>query len=140
MPQFILDLANALTPEIMNLGLMVVLVLLLAAVYFVVRAIRQSEAYKQYGQQIDMLADVIANAIITAGFGAVDMKPWEQKAQERLEAGNEWIDPRMLFVLDAADQWIERQSGLDIPMDELLQRAEAIFQTIRHDDSNGLDI
>lgn len=103
------------------------------------QAVVRSEFYKKNQLKIDLLDDVIVNFIFLAAFGNVDLTPWQVKADKRVEDGLEYIDPRMLYVVDKAEEFANSKFHLNLEFDDLLARAERIFQEYKHSEETPIE-
>lgn len=125
--------------ELIGIVAVIVIVIVLFLLERLVSAIRSNENLSEYVKVMGMLDDTIADTIIYVAFGDVDLSAYEVKAREWEDKNGRWIDPRMWFVLDKAEIYA-KDNGLEIEFDDLLVRAESIYQTLRRDPNNGLDL
>lgn len=109
-------------------------VVMLILVSLVATAFRSSEIYVQNKRKLDLLGDFLLDQVVAieAREADIDLTPYEQRVDERAEQGLEYIDPRMLYLLDKADDYVSARSGLTISFDELLAKSERIFQLYKN--------
>lgn len=79
-----------------------------------------------------MLEDFILSTVVKVINQDVDLAPYEEKADARAKEGLTYLDPRMLFVLDQADDWVSKRSGFNVDFEELAARAERIYQEYKN--------
>jgi hypothetical protein len=103
-----------------------------------VSAFRKTEFYKQHAALWNLIDDKIADLIWLIEFGDVDLTDYEHNADVREQEGKTYIDPRMLYLLDKAEKYIQEQYNVTVNLEDLLGRAEHIFDEIKNDDSNGV--
>lgn len=124
-----LEIANNLQMEVFELGVLIVFVLSLLLVAWFVRAARQSEIYRRFETQLSMLDNFLLIAITSVPGLNYDHDYYDAKADADEEETGVYIDPRMLYVLDQAEHWAKAR-GIQVELDELLVRAEGIYQNI----------
>lgn len=132
------SLSNAVGGDALAILLLTVVVFGLFVGTLVSRAILASEAYKKNKTVLDLLAQSIADFVFLAEFGNVDLAPWQAKADEREAAGEVYVDPRMLFVLDNVQRQFNEKYGLEFDFLDLLAKAERIYDEVRNDPSNSV--
>ncbi len=98
-----------------------------------VAAFKRSELYVQNERSVKLLEGFLLDNIVNieARGADIDLTTYNQRADERAEQGLEYIDPRMLYLLDKADNYVSRISGFYISFDELLAKSERILQNYK---------
>jgi hypothetical protein len=115
--------------EIAVVGL---LVLLMVIVAWAAHKFGLVEAVTHREKEIKLLSNfLLDNVMLIAHGSAVDLSPYEDRASERQENGEQYIDPRMLFLMDKADDYISGRVGFNVSFDELYAKAEAVYQMYR---------
>lgn len=130
------SLTGSLGGDAMALLVTVAFVAVMAALYLGVAAFRKTEFYKQHKTVLDLVDGRITDLIFLLEFGDVDLTAYDDKADERQKAGLEYVDPRMLYLLDQVQAWVKDRLGVTLDTDELLARAEHIFNEVANSDSN----
>ncbi len=110
----------------------------LVSIWLVVSAFRKTEFYKQHELLWNLVDNRIADLIWLIEVGDVDLTEYNKKADEREAAGKPHVDPRMLYLLDRAQAWVEEKLGVKLDFEELLGRAEHIFDEVKASDSNSI--
>lgn len=112
---------------------LVLIVAIVVGLYFLSRlvtAITTNEYVKANDILLGMLANSITNAIMYAAWGQIDFSEYSDKAADYEQEHGRYIDPRMWYVLDKAEAWLETY-GFEIEFDDLLSRAEALYQDLK---------
>lgn len=116
--------------------LVVALVVLALAGALALAAFRKTEFYRSYKDRIDLAEAAAVNFIFLAAFGTVDLTEWEAKSAARVEAGLPAIDPRMLYVVDRLETYVNGKLGLHLEFDDILALAERKFQELKNDENS----
>lgn len=132
------SLVASLGGEALSLLFVVGFAVALLALWTGVSAFRQTELYKQHAALWGLIDDKIADLIWLIEFGDVDLKAYELRAEQREAAGETYIDPRMLYLIDRAQAYVKERFGIDVDLEDLLARAEHIFDEVKHDETNGV--
>ncbi len=130
------SLSASLGGDALALLVVFAFVAVMAALYLGLSAFRKTEFYKQHKTVLDLVDGRITDLIFLLEFGEVDLTEYELKADERAEADLPYIDPRMLYLLDQAQKWVKDKLGVELDVDELLARAEHIFNEVANSDTN----
>lgn len=135
------DVLNQFRPEILSL---VVIAVLFAALYFVglaATALHKSQFFVQNELFIKAIAEKALELILHTEYGneyeAVSAE-YEAKATARTDAGDFYIDPRMLFVIDKLETFVNTNFSQSIEFDDLLHIAEAKYREVKANESNSL--
>lgn len=124
--QFVRDAFGVSAFELVVVGLLVIglVVLGLAARQFgLVEAVTHRE------RELRLLGEfLLENAVLIAEGQDIDLSTYETRAAERAEAGLQYIDPRMLMLLDKADDYVSERTGFDVSFDALYAKAETVYQ------------
>lgn len=126
------SLVASLGGEALALVFVAVTVVGMFVLWRIQQAVVRTEWYKKNQLKVDLLDDVIVNFIFLASFGNVDLAPWQEKADKRVDEGLTYVDPRMLYVIDQAETYANSKFHLNLEFDDLLARAERIFQEYKH--------
>lgn len=118
--------------------LVVVLVLLGVLAALALAAWRKSELYRTNKDKFDLLEKQAVNFIFLAAFGDVDLTEWQEKSDARVEAGLAAVDPRMLYVVDKLELFVNTKLHLHLEFDDLLAIAERKYQELKFDDSSPI--
>ena len=110
----------------------------MVALWLGLAAFRKTEFYKQHQAVWDLVDGRIADLVWLVEVGDVDLTEYEKKADERAAAGMEFVDPRMLYLLDKVQVWVKEKLGVDLDFDEVLARAEHIFDEVKNSDGNSV--
>lgn len=132
------SLSNAVGGDAVALIVTVGFVFALVVLWRVHAAIVATEFYKKYKEVWDLVDDKLADLIFLVEFGDVDLEPWREKAKQRELAGEPYVDPRMLFVVDKVQADVSSRYGIDIDFLSLYARATHIFDEVKNDPSNGV--
>lgn len=132
------QLAHSLGSEVMAILVVAGMVTVIVGVWLLVGALRKSEFFKQHQAMWELVDDRIADLIWLIEFGDVDLADYQRRAEEREAEGLSTIDPRMLYLLDKAGEWVETRLGVKLDMEELLARAEHIFDEVKKSDTNSV--
>lgn len=132
------NLANSLGGEALSIIFMVGFVAALTALYFGVSAFRKTEFYKQNKTILELVDGRITDLIFLLEFGDVDLTEYKQREAQREMDGLEFIDARMLYLLDRVGAWVKDRLGVELDMEELLARAEHIFNEVANSESNSV--
>jgi len=128
------------TPQVINFVGVVLGVIALFAIVAVANAFRKTEFFRQYGRMSEELDDFIFNTIIVAGLAdGWDEEKYTALAEEFNKQVDLDLDPRMYYVVIRAQAKLE-QFGYNMPLLELYERAEGIYQSIKRDPSNGIEL
>jgi len=103
MLETIVDLAVRLNIDTFELGSLVLFVALFFIVAQVFGAFRKTEVFRQYESYFRLLDDVIYGAIMAAQGDALDLAPFERRADERAE---EERDSRRRSLSDAKKRFV----------------------------------
>lgn len=137
---FIEALASFFTPQIINFVGVVILTIVLVALLALVASFRRSEFFRQYGIALEQVDDVIFNAILVAGFAdTFDRAKYTELAKSFNEQVDLDLSPEMYYVITRAQAKLE-EFGYQLELLELYERAEGIYQTLKRDPDNGLDL
>lgn len=132
------SLVASLGGEALSLLFIVGFTAAFVALFLGLNAFRKTEFYKQHKEVLDLVDGRITDLIFLVEFGDVDLTEYEAKAAERELAGMEHIDPRMLYLLDKVEVWVKEKLHFEIDTDELLARAEHIFDEVVKSDTNNV--
>lgn len=131
-------LANSLGSDAMAVFVTAAFVVALTAVWQVAQAFRQSEFYKQHEALWNLIDGRIADLIWLIEKGDVDLTQYEDRAKQREEEGLSYVDPRMLYLLDQAEAWVKEKFSVEVDFEELLARAEHIFDEVKNASGNSV--
>jgi hypothetical protein len=70
---------------------------------------------------------LLENIVLIAEGQDINLAPYEKLALEREENGLSYIDPRMLMVLDKADDYVSGRVGFDVSFEHLYAKAETLY-------------
>lgn len=132
------SLANSLGGDALALAFTVGLTVALVSVWLALGAFRKTEFYKQHQALWDLVDGRVADLVWLIEVGDVDLTEYEKKADEREAAGLEFVDPRMLYLLDKAQAWVKEKFNVELDFEELLARAEHIFDEVKNSDGNSV--
>lgn len=132
------SLALTLGGDAMALLITVSFVAVLTALYLGVSAFRKTEFYKQHKTVLELVDGRITDLIFLLEFGDVDLTEYEKRADERAANGLEAVDPRMLYLLDKVQEWVKVKLGVELDVEELLARAEHIFNEVANSQTNSV--
>ena len=124
----IVEIAQALHSSVFELGVLVVTFLLIVLATGIVLSVRQTETYKRFAPFLDLLDEVIAGAIANAA--GAELGRFEHMATVREEQGLPFIDPRMLYVINKVELWVEK-NGFPIDLVDIHDRAQHIFDLMK---------
>lgn len=132
------QLAGNLGGDLMAVLIVTAFVVALTAIWLVVGAIRRTEFFKQYQSVWELVDDRIADLVWLIEVGDVDLTEYERKAEQREQEGLSHVDPRMLYLLDKAEEWVNATLNIELDFDVLLARAEHIFDEIKNAEGNSV--
>lgn len=132
------SLSHSLGGDALALAFTVGLSVALVSVWLALSAFRKTEFYKQHQALWDLVDGRIADLVWLIEVGDVDLSEYKKKADEREAAGLEFVDPRMLYLLDKAQSWVKEKFGVELDFEELLARAEHIFDEVKNSDGNSV--
>lgn len=133
-----ISLSSSLGGEALALAFIVGFVIFGLVAFYVTRAITKTKFYERWGDLWLLVDDQIADLIFLIEFGDVNLDEYTRRAQERLDNGESWIDPRMLYVLDRVQQLVKEQLHVELDLEQLLARAERLLDEIKNNPSNGV--
>src|SRR5690606_39047416 len=116
-------LAGSLGSDAMAVLVVAAFATAITSVWLVVNAFRKTEFYKQHQTLWALVDDRIADLIWLIEVGDVDLTEYNKRADEREAKGESFIDPRMLYLLDQAQAWVQAKLGVELDFEELLARA-----------------
>jgi hypothetical protein len=114
--------------------------ILLVLIIGLVTTFRKSELYNQYRAIFESVDDVIFNAIIFAGLAdGFDEEKYKALADDFNKTVDLDLDPRMYYVITRAQTKLA-EYGVTADILDLYERAEAIYQSVKRDPSNGIEL
>jgi hypothetical protein len=110
------------------------LVILLGVGTSLAIAFRDNEQLVKRERELKLLGGFLLDLVVSieSRESVLDLEPYNKRAEERVEDGLEHIDPRMLYLMDKADDYVSSRSGFNVSFDELLAKAEHIFQLYKN--------
>lgn len=135
--EFINEVVNFVVNAFLGLNaLEIVLIVAIAVGLFLltrlITAITTNEYVKANETLLALLGNTLFDAVMLVAWGKVDYSVYDQKAADYENEHGRWIDPRMWYVIDKAEAWLETY-GFDVEFDELIARAEAIYRQAQLD-------
>lgn len=130
------SLSQSLGGEALALAFVVGFAFVLTALALGLQAFRKTEFYKQHQALWDLVDGRIADLIWLVNVGEVDLAPYDKRVEEREAAGLDYVDPRMLYLLDKAQEWVKTKFGVELDFEELLARAEHILDEVQVSEDN----
>ena len=125
---------DIITPELLNIlfSALAILIGLVVAIGLpvVMKAIRDNELVKKYDGVLDIAGHILQSAITNLFYSDVDMTEWEQREEQRENAGLPYIDARMLYILDRVQNSMARD-GINLDFETLHDLAEEIYQALK---------
>lgn len=125
-----MDIEHVLTviaPEVLPVLLLAAFFVVTVVVGVVLSAIRDNEVVKKNQKLFDMLDDMMWRSIVIINGGDKELEAYEDMAEQREEEGLEFIDPRMLFVLEQGEKFMQSR-GFHVDLEELYIRAQALYR------------
>jgi hypothetical protein len=129
---FLGQVVHLIVSSFLSLGLVntVLIVGIVVGLFLLTRfvsAITTNEYVKANQTLLAMLGDTLFNAIMLVAWGKVDYSEFEEKALDYEREYGRYIDPRMWYVLERAEDWLEGY-GFQVEFDELLAIAESVYR------------
>lgn len=128
-------------PELLALLVVAVFFVLLYFIGIVANALAKTQWYTQNQLFIGAIAQKALELILHTEYGdeyESVSEEYDVKAQQRAEKGDFYIDPRMLFVIDKLETYVNKTFGQKLEFDDLLQIAETKYREVKHDETNTL--
>jgi hypothetical protein len=98
------------------------------------RQLAKTEAGRQFSAKLSLLDDYLFSFVELAA-SKEDLAYYEELNEEVILAGGHSIDPRMRYVLEQAERFVERQLGLDLEFEEIYARAQAMYRLWKQDNT-----
>ncbi len=131
---FLKSIAQAFSPEIVQLLGLVLLVAFFAVAGWLALQVGKNQSLKMYSGVLEALAQKAVELIMFAKWGdeyQTKAAFYEQKQAERQAAGDFYIDARMLYVLDKLEEIALAKFGTKVEFDDLLPLAEAKYRELK---------
>ncbi len=128
-------------PELLALLVVAVFFVLLYFIGIVANALAKTQWYTQNQLFIGAIAQKALELILHTEYGdeyESVAEEYDVKAQQRAEKGDFYIDPRMLFVIDKLETYVNKTFSQKLEFDDLLQIAETKYREVKHDETNTL--
>ena len=116
------------TPDVIQLILVAVMVVVMVAVAFATNALRGNERLRAIGNAWELVNDAIVDLIFFAAASDVDFSQYEQAAAVYN------MDTRMYWVVQQTEMQAERYLGFDVDFLELYHRAQRVYEELHADE------
>lgn len=104
-------------------------------VYFA-RLLHLDSIYNRYKDQLDIIEKYAPDVFIRIAFPDVTndvleerLAEYEEIANNRVESGLSWIDPRMLYAIDRVEEAIPE--GYKVDLNVIIDKMETIYQKMK---------
>lgn len=130
--EFINFVRDAFGMSAFELAIVGIFFVLLVIVGIAAQRFGLTELVAHRQRELQLLSDYLLSTVVLIAEGSdIDLSVYEERASQRQEDGLSYIDPRMLMLLDRADDYISGRVGFNVSFDELYARAERIYQEYR---------
>jgi|ERR1041385_3598660 hypothetical protein len=135
------SLVQVFTPDVLSLVVIVVFFVALFLVGLLFSSLRKTEFFKQNEMFIVAVGQKALDFILHAEYGEEYNSvadEYQTKANDRVAKGLYYVDPRMLFVIDKLESYVDQKFNVHLEFDDLLAIAESKYRTVKEDPSNTL--
>lgn len=135
------EIVSLFTPDVLRLVAIVAFFVAFFLVGSLLVSLRKTEFFKQNELFVVALGQKALEFVLHAEYGEEYNSvadEYQTKADERVAKDLFYVDPRMLFVIDKLETFINLHFSVHLEFDDLLAIAEAKYREIKHDDANTL--
>ncbi len=115
-----------------------VFIAIIIGVLAVVRVLGLDNLYARHEKQLKLIAELAPDVFMRIAFPSIDdvemqqaLDYYEKQAQERVESGLSWIDPRMLYAIDRIEE--QMPEGYKVDLNVVIDKLEATYRKMKAD-------
>ena len=115
-----------------------VFIAIIIGVLAVVRVLGLDNLYARHEKQLKLIAELAPDVFMRIAFPSIDdvemqqaLDHYEKQAQERVESGLSWIDPRMLYAIDRIEEQLPENYKVDLNV--VIDKLEATYRKMKAD-------
>ena len=115
-----------------------VFIAIIIGVLAVVRVLGLDNLYARHEKQLKLIAELAPDVFMRIAFPSIDdvemqqaLDHYEKQAQERVESGLSWIDPRMLYAIDRIEEQMPEDYKVDLNV--VIDKLEATYRKMKAD-------
>ena len=115
-----------------------VFIAIIIGVLAVVRVLGLDNLYARHEKQLKLIAELAPDVFMRIAFPSIDdvemqqaLDHYEKQAQERVESGLTWIDPRMLYAIDRIEEQLPENYKVDLNV--VIDKLEATYRKMKAD-------